>query len=341
MKRPEGFDRPKPSDGGAPGRSVRGSARDKAKAQPQQPKSTQPKPTRTQGAQPQQKLSQRKQPQQKKSQRRPVAKTAPPRALSGEARAERRKLRQAARTRRRFEHSEIKRFTRRSRSRRLGWLIFSGTVLGLAGLIAVAVYSPLLALRTVQVDGASAVNSEDVRSAIDGQLGTPLALLDYDKIRQQLNAFPLIRSYVTEVVPPNTLVVHLVERAPVGTLARGAGFAIVDPAGVVLGTSAARVAGVPLITIGSSDVDSVAFRAVVEVLLALPQDIRSRVDTAGASSIDDVTLVLSDSHQRVVWGSAERSALKARVLTELLQSRGSAADVEYDVSAPLSPVVRG
>ena len=328
MKRPEGFDHAKPSESVAQNTS--------RKQKTPKPKPTPPKPT--QPKRPAQKPS----PQSRnKSAARAESPQLSSRESSAPVRAERRKLRQAARTRRKFEHSEIKRFTRRTRNRRLGWLVFSCTILGLAGLIAVAVYSPLLALRTVQVEGTSAVDAKEVRGAIDGQLGTPLALLDYDRIRQELNAFPLIRSYVTEVVPPNTLVVHLVERAPVGTLSRGSGFTIVDPAGVVLGSSATRVAGVPLITVGSAGVDSVAFRAVVEVLLALPETIRSRVDTAGASSKDDVTLVLSGSQQRVVWGSAERSALKARVLTELLQSRGDAADVEYDVSAPLSPVVRG
>ncbi|MEO7147161.1 MAG: FtsQ-type POTRA domain-containing protein [Terrimesophilobacter sp.] len=214
-------------------------------------------------------------------------------------------------------------------------------MLGLIGLLAVAVYSPILALRTIAVDGTTAVDAKAVHSALDGQLGTPLALVDYDQIRQELDAFPLIRSYVTEVVPPNTLRVHIVERAPVGSITTSTGFSVIDPAGVVLGSSASRPKGVPLITVGADGTNGVAFKAVVAVVLSLPSSLRSRVVSASASSNDDVTLVLSGAHQRVVWGNAERSALKARVLTELVASRGGAADVEYDVSAPLSPVVRG
>ncbi|HMM81579.1 MAG TPA: FtsQ-type POTRA domain-containing protein [Terrimesophilobacter sp.] len=207
-------------------------------------------------------------------------------------------------------------------------------------MLVVAVYSPLLALRTITVEGTKAVSAKEVTAAIDGQLGTPLALFNYDTLRSQLDAFPLIRSFVTEVVPPSTLIVHIVERSPVGAVASANGFAIVDPAGVILNTTARRADGVPLIDVGNAGTDSPAFSAVVDVLLSLPESVRSRVDVATATSKDDVQLVLRDGGQRVVWGSAERSALKARVLQELIAVQGATARVEYDVSAPLSPVVR-
>lgn len=257
----------------------------------------------------------------------------------GTASASRRELRAAARRRRRYEKSEVRRFTRRARNRRRGWLVAGATVVVLGGLLAVAVYSPLLALREITVDGTAAVSAEEVRGAVDGQLGTPLALVDYDRIRAELDGFPLIRSYVTEVVPPGTLRIHVVERTPLGVVAAGAGYELVDPAGVVLSSAADRPPGLPLLEVGASGIEGVAFGAIVEVLLALPGDLRATVDSASAGSRDDVTLHLV-SGQQVVWGSAERSALKARVLQELLAAQPSSAGGEYDVSAPLSPVVR-
>lgn len=249
-------------------------------------------------------------------------------------------VRSSARERRRFERQEVRRFTRRSRHRRLAWVVALGIVALLAGLLAIAVYSPLLSLRTITVDGVSKVNADDVRAAVEDQIGTPLALLDYDALRSNLDAFSLIRSFSTEIVPPSTLKIHIVERAPVGVIASSSGFAVVDPAGVVLESAQRRPDGIPLIDIAGEDTDSVAFTAVVDVILALPESIRSRVDLASATSKDDVRLVLTDAGQRVRWGSSERSALKARVLEELMATQGSTADVEFDVSAPMSPVVR-
>lgn len=339
MKRPEGFDKPAPQGAsrGKPSQKKIPASKASANKAALNKASTNKAaanraPAKQAPKQVQKKRLHQSSPHQSSS-RQPAPRKAEP--------AARRKVRAAARNRRRFERSEIRRFTRRSRNRRLGWLVGTGVIVGLIGLLAVAVYSPILALRTITVDGTSAVDATAVHTALDGQLGTPLALVNYDQIREDLDAFPLIRSYVTEVVPPNTLRVHIVERTPVGAIATPTAFSLVDPAGVVLGTSDTRPKGVPLITVGADGTNGVSFHAVVAVMLSLPSSLRSQVDTASASSNDDVTLVLSGAHQRVVWGNAERSALKARVLTELVASRGGAADVEYDVSAPLSPVVRG
>lgn len=220
------------------------------------------------------------------------------------------------------------------------WFAAVSIVAVVAVLLAVAVYSPLLALRTVTVDGNSKVSAADVQGAIDDQMGAPLALLDYDALKSKLDEFPLIRSFSTEIVPPSTLKIHIVERAPVGVISTPTGFQIIDPAGVVLESVLRRPEGIPLIDLAGKGTDSVAFSSVADVMLALPTSIRERVDVVQATSKDDVRLVLSGAGQRVKWGSSERSALKARVLEELMATQEPNAHVEFDVSAPLSPVVR-
>ena len=214
------------------------------------------------------------------------------------------------------------------------------TVVSMAALVAVGVYSPLLALKTITINGASRVNASEVHTAVDGQLGTPLALVDFGKVRRELAAFPLIRSFVTEIVPPDTLIIHIVERAPVGSLATATGFDVVDPAGIVIQASAQRQPGVPLIDLGGATASSPAFAAAVAVLLALPDSLLPQVDRVTARTRDDVTFVLTGAGQRVVWGSPDQSDLKARVLQRLIATQNPASRVEYDVSAPLSAVVR-
>ncbi|GAB2459986.1 cell division protein FtsQ [Conyzicola lurida] len=254
-------------------------------------------------------------------------------------RSARRELARAARARKRFEKDEVKRFTRRSRSRRTVWLSVGGVFVVLGALLAVAVFSPLLALRTVQVDGASRVSAAEVQEAVESQLGTSLALIDYGTITDQLAKFPLIRSYVTELVPPNTLVIHLVERAPVGAVVNGAEFELLDPAGIVVQTSETRPEGVPLIDVGTEDADSVAYRSVVEVLLSLPAELLAQVDTISATTKDNVTFSLRGVGQTVVWGSSDRSDYKASVLAGIVAQQEPDALVEFDVSAPGSVVV--
>jgi cell division protein FtsQ len=204
-------------------------------------------------------------------------------------------------------------------------------------LLAVAVYSPLLALRTIAIEGNHKLSTEEVLSAVDGQLGTPLALVDLGKVRTELGRFTLIRSYVTEIVPPSTLVIHLVERQAIGSIARGGMFDQVDPAGVVLGTSA-DTAGLPVISVGPSGSSSSAFRPAVDVLLAIPASVLRHVQSVSATTADDVSLILSGSSTSVVWGSAAQSTLKARVLTAMLARPECRSQAVIDVSAPLAPI---
>ncbi len=253
------------------------------------------------------------------------------------ARAE---LRRSARDRRRAERAEVRRFTRRARNRRVTIAVIAGTIVTLIGLVLTAVYSPILALRQVRVDGTSRVNAEEVVSALDDQLGTPLALIDFAEIEDQLGAFPLIRSYVTETLPPDTLVIHIVERQPVGSVATTTGYQVVDPAGIVLQESADRLPGVPLIDLAGAATTTPAFDAAVEVLLSLPPTLLAQVDSISAHTQDDVSLVLAGVGQRVTWGSADDSTRKAALLAALIAVTDPTAAGEFDVSAPSNGVFR-
>jgi len=198
--------------------------------------------------------------------------------------------------------------------------------------------SPLLSLKTIRVEGASKVSAASVRTALGGQLGRPLALIDFDSITRKLGNFPLIRSFVTETVPPGTLIIRIAERTPIATLATSSGFSVVDPAGIVIDSSADRQPSLPLIELGSATKSSPAFVAAVGVLLALPSALLKQVDTVTAQTSDDVTLTLTGG-QSVVWGSAEQSALKAKVLAAVIAVGG--ATTKYDLSAPNHPVLGG
>ena len=316
MKRPQGFDRaPGSTTGATPPRKtpVQGETSPSPAAA-----STQPSPA----------------PQSKRRGRTRRA-SASERTVDAAARHD---LRRAEKARRAYERGEARRFTRRSRRRRTTWLVSAVSLLLVVGFVTGAVYSPLLSLKTIRIEGASRVSAVSVRAAIEGQIGRPLALVDFASITRALGKFPLIRSFVTETVPPDTLIIRIAERAPIATLATSTGFSVVDPAGIVIDSAVERQPGFPLIELGSASTTSPAFTAAVGVLLALPSDLLKKVDTVTAQTSDDVTLVLTGG-QSVVWGSAEQSALKAKVLAAVITVGG--ATTKYDVSAPNHPVLGG
>lgn len=248
--------------------------------------------------------------------------------------------RSAARAARRAERAEARRFTRRSRRRRL---ITWGSVAVLTALLATVVavtLSPLMALTDIRVTGTVRLDPAAIGGALERHRDTPLALLDEGGIRSDLEDFALIRSYSLEVVPPHSLVVRVVERAPIGAIERGSVFDLVDAAGVVVESTPERPTGVPLIRAGEADPDEAAFRSVAEVLDALPDELATRVDVVTASTRDDVAFTIRDLGHRVVWGSAERSAFKTRVLEAAIAVNDPAVSWQFDVSAPDSVIVR-
>jgi cell division protein FtsQ len=246
-------------------------------------------------------------------------------------------LRRAARERRRYERGEVRRFTRRSRNRRIGILSVVGVVVLLTAMLLVAVYSPLLSLRTITVEGTSRVDPAAVQAAVADQIGKPLALVDFDEITRELGTFPLIRSYVTETVPPDSIVIRIDEREPIAVRESGSTWQLIDPAGIVVDTLKEVPDGFPIIR---ATPGTAAFDSAVAVLLALPEKLLAKVHAVSATTNDDVTLELA-SGQHVIWGNAERTDLKATALTAIMkkQKQIKQTDVDYNLSAPMTPLV--
>jgi cell division protein FtsQ len=253
-----------------------------------------------------------------------------------DVRAARRALAAAERRRRRYERQEVRRFTKRSRLRRMTWIVGLASVAALALLAVGVAYSPLMALREIRVEGASRVPAADIRAAFDDRLGTPLPLIATDEVRRTLSDFPLIETYSTETVPPGTLVVRVVERTPVGIVQTGSGYVSADAAGVVIERLDAPPEGLPVVT-AEGGLEGDAYRAAGAVLRSLPADLRARVSQVTADTPDDVRLDLVEGAV-VVWGSADDSSLKATVLARLMAAAPPDQVDRYDVSAPLSPV---
>lgn len=236
----------------------------------------------------------------------------------------------------------MRRFTRRTRHRRVAWITAGAVVVALVGSVTISVFSPLLSLQTITVEGTSRVDRAAVLQSLHGEIGKPLALVDFGAVKKDLSNFPLIESYVTETMPPHTLVIKITEREPIASVKIGKTFELVDPAGVVIQTSPKQPAGYPLVDIKGATVNGSVYRSTAEVLLSLPAALRKTVTGVTASTSDDVTLTLSTGEE-VVWGSSDSSTQKAELLTGLIKdhkARNPTQSVEYDVSAPDNGIIR-
>ncbi len=236
--------------------------------------------------------------------------------------------------------AERTRLRRRLTRRRVAW-----SVAGLAAagaLVWVTFFSPVLALDVEQVQVAgegTVVDPATVLAVVAEHDGTPLPRLDTVELRRELLDVPGVRAAEVARDWPHGLRITLVSREPVAAVPAPEGYLLLDVEGVQVGRSTEPPAGLPVVEVPPGDEDARAMTAVLAVLESLPPELAAQVVGAGAQSEDTVSLTLVDG-ARVEWGSAEQSALKARVLLTLRTAAASAGAAVFDVAAPTMPITR-
>lgn len=254
-------------------------------------------------------------------------------------RAAERRVRQAGKQRKARIRRERQRFTLHARRRRRVWWIALGAVATLALFVVVGAFTPLMAVREVQLVGASSVDEAAVAEALSRFEGVPLALVDDADVHRALEPFPLIQRYAVERTPPHTMTVRIEERVPVISLPAEGGIGQYDAAGVLLGVQEAAPAGVPLGAEAVTDLSSAAFQSAARALRDMPAELRALIVSVSATSGQDVTFVLTNGIE-VLWGDAEQTKRKALVLSSMLGSLGDHPVEHVDVSSSEAPVFR-
>ncbi|HLS49520.1 MAG TPA: cell division protein FtsQ/DivIB, partial [Actinomycetaceae bacterium] len=240
----------------------------------------------------------------------------------------------------------LERLSQRARARRR--LTWHRAGLAAAGLVVVAAIawlvlaSPVLTLRedAIEVHGAGSgttVASAQVSDVVAGYLGTPLARLDTDAVAADIGQLTQVRDVTVQRSWPHGIIVDIEARVAVATIADGDGFAALDVDGVSLGSSEEPPADLPLVDLPQAeDRASATLQAVLEVLAALPQQLRDDVAVAGGQSPGAIELQLVDG-ATVRWGDAQDSELKVAVLDVM---RDEPARV-YDLTVPQAPTATG
>ena len=137
---------------------------------------------------------------------------------------------------------------------------------------------------------------------------------------------------------------EVVEHQPVAAVPAGDQATLYSAAGEALADVSAEEAterGLPSVASVSDVADPEVFSAITGVLGTLPEDIRSQMVSASASTVDSVQLQLRDD-RTVLWGNAEDAESKVAVLRALMTAEEQSEDpaAEFDVSIPDQPVTR-
>ncbi|VXB12230.1 Cell division FtsQ family protein [Arthrobacter sp. 9AX] len=231
----------------------------------------------------------------------------------------------------------------KGKRRKRNVLVVAFTVVAIvAGLLAAAVFSPALAVRTITVSGTHLLTPAQVEAALEPLRGRPLPQVTDEEVGRLLGPLVQVKSVSAEARPPSGLAVAVRERVPVALVKQGEQYQLVDVEGVQLAaTDDPASVSLPVIDGGAGTIGKDLFRATAEVLGALPADVLAKLSNASAQSVDAVELKLVDG-QSIIWGNAGEKELKAKVLAALLKVPADPKNPVrvYDVSVPRHPVTR-
>lgn len=231
----------------------------------------------------------------------------------------------------------------RRRGRRHPLLVAALVPLLLATAAWVLWASPLLAVRSVQVDGLRTLTAAEVRQAAGVATGTPLLRVDVDGAAARVRRVPQVASAQISRGWPDRIVITVTERVPVAVVEHGGQQWLVDAGGVLFATiSGAPPRGVVPVDVATPGPHDAATRAALAAVAALPESLRPSVTGVHATTGQDVTLALGDG-TTVIWGDGDQSRQKASVLAALLDQlhRGALQPAHtIDVSVPTKVVLR-
>jgi cell division protein FtsQ len=210
----------------------------------------------------------------------------------------------------------------------LGWGLWSG---------------PLLAVRSVQVDGAATLPAALVREAAGIQDGRSLLRVDVDAAREAVAELPQVESVTVTRGWPSRVVITLVERTPLAVVGEAGRRSLVDERGVLFDTVTGEApAGVVPLTVRNPGPDDEATLAALTAIAALPEAVRGQVAEVSAQDAEAIVVTLGDGTV-VRWGGADESGTKAETLAALLATFSEGAlepGTEVDLSVPSAVVVR-
>jgi cell division protein FtsQ len=210
----------------------------------------------------------------------------------------------------------------------VGWLLWFG---------------PVLAVRTVQVDGLDTLPAEEVRRSAGIESGTPLLRVDVEAAEARVAALPQVASVEVTRGWPSTVVVTVQERRPVAVVGEPGRRSLVDAEGMLFdAVSGEPPAGVVPLDVEEPGPGDPATMAGLAAIAALPAEAREEVALATVLAPEEIVLTLTDDTV-VHWGSADESAEKAAVLAALIGQLDAGTlepATEIDVSAPDAVVLR-
>jgi len=217
----------------------------------------------------------------------------------------------------------------RKRKSRLPWLAWLFVILAI--IIWWALYqSRWFLVEHIKVSGAHRVPATKVSQIAHINLGKPLMSVDPGAVVQALKGVPQIKDARVERGWPHTVLITIVERAPVAYVLTKSGFNLVDEEGMPAGQVKVKPRKMWLVV---AKPHSPAMKAAAQVAMGLPT--QWKYGSVSAKSPEAVIVTLPSGAQ-INFGSSEQLGIKVKVAKALLANKFS----QINVSSPMNPTVK-
>jgi cell division protein FtsQ len=197
----------------------------------------------------------------------------------------------------RFEERREK-IRRREQRRQVRWVYAAGVAIGAFVLVVVVLASPLFSVRNITIDGRVYVDSDTVKKATDALNGVSVFSADIDRVEGILREDPWVEDVRVETHFPSSAIIEIDERTPVVWFAGSDNKArVIDADGVVITvldgwpTGYLQIVGTGPNVEPGVKADQV-YRAVAQLVTALPAEIKPKVRDVGITGTGEITLTL-------------------------------------------------
>lgn len=229
---------------------------------------------------------------------------------------------------------------RATRSKRSLWWALA-VVIVVGGLAAVAYFTPMMSVRSIEITGTKEVSNDQVLSAAAIPKGRPLLQVNTGPAAARVAAIPDVAQVRVQRSYPSKIVITVTERRPVVKVATDTQVQVLDKTGVAYRhydkalTLPPELARLPLFRTPNPGPADPTTKAVLPVIAELPDFLSAQLLEVDASSPVDIEFVLR-GNKTVVWGDSERTADKAEALRLIMTRKAST----YNVSSPEYPAYR-
>jgi cell division protein FtsQ len=236
----------------------------------------------------------------------------------------------------RFEERREK-IRRREQRRQVRWVYAAGVAIGAFVLVVVVLASPLFSVRNFTIDGRVYVDSDTVKKATDALNGVSVFSADIDRVEGILREDPWVEDVRVETHFPSSAIIEIDERTPVVWFAGSDNKArVIDADGVVITvldgwpTGYLQIVGTGPNVEPGVKADQV-YRAVAQLVTALPAEIKPKVRDVGITGTGEITLTLK-SGTLIRFGQPTDLQDKLVAVVVLLRRQDPANLAAIDVS---------